>query len=85
MTSLPEREPPKDWWLENACRTAAYRSLSQKGRVGRFFSPAHSWGLLDAGSTPPRCSGEPSGRRPYDSAIRVMLRRWLVVGPLNGL
>jgi hypothetical protein len=25
MTSPPEREPPKDWWLENACRTAAYR------------------------------------------------------------
>ena len=25
ITSPPEREPPKDWWLENACRTAAYR------------------------------------------------------------
>ncbi len=25
MTSPPEREPPKDWWLENACRIAAYR------------------------------------------------------------
>jgi len=25
MTSLPEREPPKDWWLENACRIAAYQ------------------------------------------------------------
>ena len=25
MTSPPEREPPKDWWLENACRIAAHR------------------------------------------------------------
>ena len=25
MTSPPEREPPKDWWLENACRIAAFR------------------------------------------------------------
>jgi hypothetical protein len=25
MTSPPEREPPKEWWLENACRIAAHR------------------------------------------------------------
>ena len=25
MTFPPEREPPRDWWLENACRIAAYR------------------------------------------------------------
>jgi hypothetical protein len=25
MRSPPEREPPKDWWLENACRIAAHR------------------------------------------------------------
>ena len=25
MTSPPEREPPKQWWLENACRIAAHR------------------------------------------------------------
>ena len=25
MTSPGERQPPKDWWLENACRIAAFR------------------------------------------------------------
>ena len=25
MTSPPEKLPPRDWWLENACRIAAFR------------------------------------------------------------
>jgi hypothetical protein len=25
MTSPPEHEPPKEWWLENASRIAAHR------------------------------------------------------------
>jgi hypothetical protein len=25
MTSPGEHQPPKDWWLENACRIAAFR------------------------------------------------------------
>lgn len=25
MTSPPEREPLREWWLENACRIAAHR------------------------------------------------------------
>ena len=25
MTSPGERQSPKDWWLENACRIAAFR------------------------------------------------------------
>ena len=24
-TSPPEHEPPREWWLENACRIAAHR------------------------------------------------------------
>ncbi len=30
MTSPLEREPPKDWWLENACRIAAFRLRDAK-------------------------------------------------------
>jgi hypothetical protein len=30
MTSPPEREPPKAWWLENACRIAAFRLRDAK-------------------------------------------------------
>jgi hypothetical protein len=25
MTSPGDSQPPKDWWLENACRIAAFR------------------------------------------------------------
>ena len=25
MTSPPDKQPPRDWWLENACRIAAFR------------------------------------------------------------
>ncbi len=25
MTSPGNKQPPKDWWLENACRIAAFR------------------------------------------------------------
>ena len=28
MTSPPEHEPPREWWLENACRIAAHRLLN---------------------------------------------------------
>ncbi len=30
MTSPGEKQPPKDWWLENACRIAAFRLRQQR-------------------------------------------------------
>ena len=30
MTSPVEKQPPKDWWLENACRIAAFRLRQQR-------------------------------------------------------
>lgn len=30
MTSPGEKQPPKDWWLENACRIAAFRLRDQR-------------------------------------------------------
>ena len=30
MTSPPEKQPPREWWLENACRVAAFRLRQQK-------------------------------------------------------
>lgn len=30
MTSPGDKQPPKDWWLENACRIAAFRLRQQK-------------------------------------------------------
>ncbi len=29
MTSPGDKQPPKDWWLENACRIAAFRLRQQ--------------------------------------------------------
>jgi hypothetical protein len=37
MTSLDERQPPKDWWLENACRLGAFRL-----RQSQYLS-ANAW------------------------------------------
>ncbi len=33
MTSPGDSQPPKDWWLENACRIAAFRSLSEANNI----------------------------------------------------
>ena len=30
MTSPGDSQPPKDWWLENACRIAAFRLRQAK-------------------------------------------------------
>ena len=30
MGSPGDSQPPKDWWLENACRIAAFRLRSEK-------------------------------------------------------
>ncbi len=30
MTSPGDKQPPKEWWLENACRIAAFRLRQQK-------------------------------------------------------
>lgn len=30
MSSPGDKQPPKEWWLENACRIAAFRLRSQK-------------------------------------------------------
>ena len=30
MTSPGEKQPPKEWWLENACRIAAFRLRPQR-------------------------------------------------------
>ncbi len=30
MTSPREKQPPKDWWLDNACRIAAFRLRQQR-------------------------------------------------------
>ena len=30
MTSPGDKQPPKEWWLENACRIAAVRLRQQK-------------------------------------------------------
>lgn len=30
MTSPGDKQPPKDWWLENACRIAAFRLRQQR-------------------------------------------------------
>ncbi len=30
ITSPGERQPPKAWWLENACRIAAFRLRQQR-------------------------------------------------------
>jgi hypothetical protein len=30
MTSPNEKQPPKEWWFENACRIAAFRLRNQK-------------------------------------------------------
>lgn len=30
MTSPGEKQPPREWWLENACRIAAFRLRQQK-------------------------------------------------------
>ena len=30
MTSPSDSQPPKDWWLENACRIAAFRLRQAK-------------------------------------------------------
>ena len=30
MTSPRDRQPPREWWLENACRLAAFRLRQQK-------------------------------------------------------
>ena len=30
MTSPGEKQPPKEWWLENACRIAAFRLRQQR-------------------------------------------------------
>ncbi len=30
MASPGDKQPPKDWWLENACRIAAFRLRQQR-------------------------------------------------------
>ncbi len=30
MLSPGDRQPPKQWWLENACRIAAFRPRQQR-------------------------------------------------------
>ena len=30
MSSPGDKQPPKDWWLENACRIAAFRLRGEK-------------------------------------------------------
>ena len=30
MTTPGDRQPPRDWWLENACRIAAFRLRQQR-------------------------------------------------------
>ena len=30
MTSPGDKQPPKEWWLENACRIAAFRLRQQR-------------------------------------------------------
>jgi hypothetical protein len=30
MTSPGDKQPPREWWLENACRIAAFRLRQQK-------------------------------------------------------
>ena len=30
MTSPSDKQPPKEWWLENACRIAAFRLRQQR-------------------------------------------------------
>ncbi len=30
MSSPGDKQPPKDWWLENACRIAAFRLRTAK-------------------------------------------------------
>ena len=30
MTSPGDKQPPRDWWLENACRIAAFRLRQQR-------------------------------------------------------
>ena len=30
MTSPSHKQPPKEWWLENACRIAAFRLRQQR-------------------------------------------------------
>ena len=30
MSSPGDKQPPKDWWLENACRIAAFRLRQQR-------------------------------------------------------
>jgi hypothetical protein len=40
ITSPEERQPPKDWWLENACRIAAFR-LRQATYLSANTIPIH--------------------------------------------
>ncbi len=30
MSSPGDKQPPKDWWLENACRIAAFRLRNER-------------------------------------------------------
>jgi len=32
MTSPGDKQPPREWWLENACRIAAFRLRQQRYR-----------------------------------------------------
>lgn len=38
MSSPGDKEPPKEWWFENACRIAAFRLRNQK-YIGVNVSP----------------------------------------------
>ncbi len=38
MSSPGDKEPPKEWWFENACRIAAFRLRDQK-YIGVNVSP----------------------------------------------